>query len=62
MNQLFSKIELLSALQAMVLGMGIGALFAFFKIKPPSPDTIAGIFGVMGIFIGWVIVRYFFQK
>ncbi|MDP6853235.1 MAG: DUF1427 family protein [Candidatus Marinimicrobia bacterium] len=62
MNQLFSKPEMLSALQAMLLGMGVGALFAFFKMKPPSPDNLAGIFGILGIFLGWVIIGYIFQK
>jgi len=62
MNQLFSKPELLSALQALALGMGVGALFALFKIKPPSPDNLAGIFGILGIFTGWALIGYFFQK
>ena len=61
MDQLFNKFELVSALQSGGLGVMIGAIFAIGGLKPPSPDNLAGIMGIIGIFIGWVVVGYFFK-
>ncbi len=61
MNELLNKTELLSALQSGGLGILVGSIFAIIGFKPPSPDNLAGITGIIGIFVGWVAVGYFFQ-
>lgn len=61
MNELLNKPELNSALQSGILGVAIGVLFSIFGFKPPSPDNLAGIMGIIGIFIGWVLGGYFFK-
>ena len=61
MDQLFNKPELVSALQSGALGVAIGGIFAIAGLKPPSPDNLAGILGIIGIFIGWVIAGQFFK-
>ena len=61
MNELFNKSELISALQAGGLGLTIGAIFALIGFKPPSPDNLPGIAGIIGIFIGWAVMGYFFK-
>ena len=61
MNELFNKSELISALQSGALGLSIGAIFALIGFKPPSPDNLAGIAGIFGIFIGWAAIGYFFK-
>ena len=61
MNELLHKSELLLALQSGALGVVIGALFAIFGFKPPSPDNLQGIMGIIGIFLGWISVGYFFK-
>ena len=61
MDELFNKSELISALQSGVLGLVIGAIFALIGFKPPSPDNLSGIAGIIGIFIGWVMMGYFFK-
>ena len=61
MNELFNKSELISALQSGALGLSIGAIFAIIGFKPPSPDNLAGIAGIIGIFIGWAAKGYFFK-
>ncbi len=61
MIELLNKPELLSAYQSGALGIIIGAIFAIFGFKPPSPDNLAGIMGIIGIFAGWVAVGYFFK-
>ena len=61
MNELLSKSELISALQSGALGIAVGAFFAIFGLKPPSPDNLIGIMGVVGIFIGWIVGSYFLK-
>ena len=61
MNELCNKTELISALQSGALGLSIGAIFALIGFKPPSPDNLAGIAGIIGIFIGWATIGYFFK-
>ena len=61
MDQLFNKPDLVSALQSGGLGVGIGIIFAIFGFKPPSPDNLAGIMGIIGIFIGWAVMGHFFK-
>ena len=61
MNEIFSRPELILALQSGVLGLIVGAVFAVFGFKPPSPDNLAGIMGIIGIFAGWALTPYFLQ-
>ena len=61
MNEIFNRSEIISALQSGTLGLTVGVVFAIFGFKPPSPDNLAGIMGVVGIFLGWVLVPYFFK-
>ena len=59
MNELLHKPELISAIQSGVLGVAVGVVFAIFGFKPPSPDNLVGIMGIIGIFVGWVAGTYF---
>ena len=61
MDQFFNKAELVSAFQSGGLGVAIGVLFAIIGFKPPSPDNLAGIMGIIGIFLGWVVAGYLFK-
>jgi len=61
MNEILSKPELVSALQSGALGLVVGAIFSIFGFKPPSPDNLSGIIGIIGIFSGWVVGLYFLK-
>ena len=61
MNELLNKSELILALQSGALGLIIGVIFSLVGFKPPSPDNLAGIGGIIGIFIGWAAMGYFFK-
>ena len=52
---------LLSSIQSGGLGMLIGGIFAILGFKPPSPDNVVSILGIVGIYVGWVFVRYFIK-
>ena len=61
MDQFFNKTDFYLALQSCGLGVIVGALFAIFGFKPPSPDNIVGIMGVIGRFIGRAMMGYYFK-
>jgi XapX domain-containing protein len=42
-----------AVLQALALGIIVGAIFAVFRQPVPAPSTLAGIAGVVGLFAGW---------
>ena len=61
MDLFINKTEFYFALQSSGLGVIIGAFFAIFGLKPPSPENIMGIMGVVGIFLGWAIMGYYLK-
>ena len=61
MIPIFEKNVLFSSLQSGGLGIIIGAIFAMMRFKPPSPDNLSGILGIVGIYVGWVLVRHFIK-
>lgn len=42
-----------AVVQALALGIVVGAIFAAFRQPVPAPATIAGVAGVVGLFVGW---------
>ena len=57
----FEKHALLLALQSGGLGILVGGIFAMLGFKPPSPDNLAGILGIIGIYVGWVCLGQFIK-
>jgi len=43
----------------LLTGLAVGCLFSLFRLPIPAPSALAGILGVVGIYIGFVIVNYF---
>ena len=58
---LIEKSTLITSLQTGGLGIIIGGIFALFGDKPPSPDNLAGILGIMGIYAGWMLAGHFIK-
>tara|TARA_B100001123_G_C14879771_1_gene855492 strand:- start:151 stop:336 length:186 start_codon:yes stop_codon:yes gene_type:complete len=61
MKDLFSKLEFIYALNSLGLGFLVGSIFAIFKLNPPSPETLSGILGIVGIFLGWWVLNQIFN-
>lgn len=40
-------------------GAIMGAVFAFFNLPIPAPSVFAGILGILGIFVGYKLVKGF---
>ena len=43
--------------QALILGIIVGAVFALFKMPVPAPATFAGVLGIVGLYAGWTIME-----
>ena len=41
---------------ALLTGLLTGALFRFLQIPIPAPPNLAGVMGIVGIFLGYAIV------
>lgn len=37
-------------------GMGVGAVFAVFKLPVPAPPVFAGLMGIFGLWLGYGLV------
>lgn len=46
------------ALLALTTGLLAGAFFAFIGVPIPAPPTIAGVLGIVGIYLGFKLVEY----
>ncbi len=40
-----------------VTGFVVGAVFRVLHLPIPAPDNLAGIMGIIGIFVGYVILK-----
>ena len=43
-------------------GISLGAIFAFLKLPIPAPNTISGLFGIIGIFVGYMLINHFYNS
>ena len=59
MLPVYEKTLLLLSLQSGGLGILIGGIFSMLGFKPPSPDNLAGVTGIVGIYVGWVLIGHF---
>ncbi|WP_066634081.1 XapX domain-containing protein [Desulfolucanica intricata] len=47
-------------LGATATGLVVGLLFARLKLPIPAPPTLAGVMGIVGLFLGYYIAVRFF--
>jgi XapX domain-containing protein len=52
---------MINLLVCLVVGMLLGAIFAFFKLPAPAPGTLAGVLGVAGVYVGYQVVLWLMQ-
>lgn len=39
-----------------ITGMGVGAVFAVFKLPVPAPPVFAGLMGIFGLWLGYGMI------
>ena len=49
--------EIRTIILATITGAVMGAVFAFFKLPIPAPSAFAGIAGIIGIWLGYILVK-----
>ena len=53
-------IPLRDVLMATLVGIIVGLIFARLKLPIPAPPTVAGVMGIVGLFLGYVIATRWF--
>ncbi|NOZ92076.1 DUF1427 family protein [bacterium 3DAC] len=48
-------------LMALGTGFAVGAIFALLKLEVPAPTVLPGIMGILGIFLGYIVVKALFH-
>lgn len=43
---------------AFLTGLIAGAVFAYLQVPIPAPPTVAGVLGIVGIYIGFKLVEF----
>ncbi|OCL25675.1 XapX domain-containing protein [Orenia metallireducens] len=46
-------------LMATISGLIVGALFGFLNLPIPAPPNLAGVLGIIGIYIGFILIKSF---
>lgn len=44
---------------ALLTGTITGAIFTLLKLPLPAPPTLPGVLGIVGVFLGYMLVNYF---
>lgn len=47
-------------LLATLSGLIVGFLFGFLKLPIPAPPALAGVMGIVGIYLGYQLFKLFF--
>ena len=47
------------AVLALVTGFLTGAVFRFLNVPIPAPPNVSGILGIVGVYLGYVVLDYF---
>ncbi|MFW6034654.1 MAG: XapX domain-containing protein [Halothermotrichaceae bacterium] len=45
---------------SLITGFIVGIIFSFFKLPIPAPPALAGVAGIVGIYLGYVFIKTFF--
>ncbi|QCC52059.1 XapX domain-containing protein [Halapricum salinum] len=43
---------------ALLTGIAAGALFRLFQVPIPAPPNLAGVLGIVGLFLGYRLVEH----
>lgn len=46
-------------IKSLVVGMICGGVFTLVKLPIPAPGVLPGVIGIIGVYIGYVIVKHF---
>jgi XapX domain-containing protein len=52
-------VSTVEAVLALLTGFLTGAVFRFLNVPIPAPPNLAGILGIVGIFLGYAVLDHF---
>ncbi|WP_174733112.1 XapX domain-containing protein [Mesobacillus harenae] len=47
---------------AVIAGLMVGILFKFFRLPLPAPPVLAGVLGIVGVYLGGVVGDWILSK
>jgi XapX domain-containing protein len=50
---------MITEILALCAGLLLGVFFALCKLPLPAPSSIAGVFGIAGVTIGYLLVKQY---
>jgi len=50
---------MIDIIKSLIVGMLCGGIFTVFKLPVPAPGVLPGIVGIVGIYLGYLIVKHF---
>ena len=56
-NRLYGGKKQMIELYALTAGIIVGLLFGLIKLPVPAPQTLAGILGLVGIYVGFKLTK-----
>lgn len=52
--------DVILLIKALLTGLIVGVVFASLKLPIPAPHALAGIMGILGIYLGFALWNRFF--
>jgi len=49
-------------LLSLLMGCVTGFLFSLFNLPVPAPPTLAGVMGIVGLFLGYILGQFLGKK
>lgn len=49
--------NILENIKALLTGISVGVVFALLRLPIPAPQVFAGISGIIGIWLGYTIIK-----
>ena len=49
---------MLLLIKSLLTGLVVGALFTLLRLPIPAPGVLAGVIGIVGIYLGYILVTW----
>jgi len=49
---------MMEIIKSFLVGGVLGAIFTLLKLPLPAPPVLAGVVGIVGIYVGYLVVNY----
>ncbi|WP_255298504.1 XapX domain-containing protein [Brevibacillus dissolubilis] len=53
--------DFMEVIKSFVVGLIVGGIVTFLKLPIPAPPALAGVMGIVGVYLGFVLVSSFWK-